>query len=182
MKSLIFILLLSVLQPVYAVGIYKWVDEDGKEIYGNRPPEDAITDEVALPEITIIESKEEFQEAKETSEEQVALPPTKNSDQEKTVIEQKLDVISPKNNDVIRANNGNIEIKFTTLPKLAEAESIVIYLDGKQFSVSRDLTAKLEALDRGTHSLFAVKRDAKGNVIANSNNIKFHILRHSKLF
>ena len=180
MKSLIFFLFLSVLQSANAVGIYKWIDEDGRKTYGNNPPEDIVKDKVTLPEITIIESREQFQSTPqdklETKINTSDAPNTKVVKEDENV-EVKFEVVAPKDDEVLRANNGNVPVKFILQPALKENESIVIYLDGKQLSVNSGLEVNLEALDRGTHSLFAVRRDASGNVVANSNNVKFHVLR-----
>lgn len=182
MKSLIFLLFLSVLQSANAVGIYKWIDEDGRKTYGNNPPEDIVKDKVTLPEITIIESREQFQDTRQDKfETKINTSDTSDTEvaKEDEGIEAKFEVASPKDDEVLRANDGNVSVKFILQPALKENESIVIYLDGKQLLVNSGLEANLEALDRGTHSLFAVRRDVSGNVVANSNNVKFHILRNS---
>jgi len=189
MKTLLFFLFFSITQPVFALGIHKWVDEDGKKIYGNNPPENVLSEEVSLPEITIVAGENTYQEASQPNTEPSTeastntpnTPPPEQT-QQKEVIKGTIEISSPKNDEAIRANDGNVTIQFAAKPDLTEGESVVIYLDGKQQNISSNLSVKLEALNRGTHSLFAVRRGANGNIVANSESIKFHVLRHSKLF
>lgn len=192
MRILIFLLSIAMTQSLFALGIYKWVDEDGKKIYGNKPPENVTTDEVSLPKITIVAGENTYQESSapqptesnnEQSDTQINENNPSSTQKEQTaVIPSSIDIIAPLDDEAIRANNGNITLKFDVKPTLKTGENIVVYLDGKQQTVSSTAVIALEYLDRGTHSLFAIKRGADGKVLANSKNIKFHVLRHSKLF
>jgi len=47
MKGLITPLLLMVI-PIAQAGAYRWVDEDGQTHFGDRPPANAVSDEVRL--------------------------------------------------------------------------------------------------------------------------------------
>lgn len=191
MRALIFFLFFGLTQPLFAFGIYQWLDEDGRKTYGNNPPENTLKDEISLPEITIVAGENTYQETSdsssktstsEASQSPVAESATAEQAKENANIPSMITILSPKEDEAIRANDGTVSIRFSVQPPLRDGESIVVYLDGKQQSTSPAPTVKLEALNRGTHSLFAIKRGADGNVMANSENIKFHVLRHSKLF
>ncbi len=179
MKKLSLFLLFSLaVQPLYAIGIYKWIDDNGKETYGNNPPENVVKNQVTLPEITIIAGPKEYQETSNSELNSTVVTKEDASQQQEENVARIIEIISPKDDEAIRANDGNISIRFNIEPKLKEGESIVVYLDGKQQTISSSPTVKFESLDRGTHSLFAVRRDASGNATSNSKNIKFHVLRH----
>lgn len=170
-----------------AFGIHKWVEKNGTTVYTDTPPEGKTTQAIELPEITIIESLpiEPRPPISNTSSDETNNTnsnldsQTQSTNQENNSYEVK--ILSPKNDEAIRANDGNVTAIFSVQPPLKKGESLVIYLNGKQKSAGENSQFRFENLDRGTHSLFAVVRDKEGNVVANSESTKFHLQRFSAL-
>ena len=170
--------LLSSLLNTSLAKIYTWKDESGKTVYGDNPPEHNKAKEVKTQELTIIPGYKD--------------PNAKNSQKNKTEKEQfdaeeepdyeSFVVSYPKDDEAIRANDGNITVSFELTPALKSTDSVFIYLDGKKVvEGSKALSASLTSLDRGSHSMFAVIRNNNGDVLLNSDAVTFHVLRNSIL-
>ena len=178
-QQIILALLISITtQPLFAIGIYKWLDENGKEIYGNNPPENVKKTPVELQELTYIPPPEMLDENTNSNVEASQTDDSEANTQEQ--VDPVLEITSPKNDEAIRANDGNLSIKFNIQPSLNNGESLVVYLDGKQYKTITSSSLELKNIDRGTHSLFAIRRDKSGNAVNNSESIKFHVLRYFK--
>lgn len=181
--------ILSFSGDTLAFGIHKWVEKNGTTVYTDAPPEGQSTQTIELPEITIVEtlplealpplstSSSDNDNANNNSTDQNT---TSNTSQDNKP-NYEVSVISPKNDESIRANDGNITAVFNVKPLLKKGESLVIYLDGKQKSIGENTQFRFENLDRGTHTLFAIVRDKEGNAIANSESTTFHVKRFSSL-
>lgn len=87
---------------------------------------------------------------------------------------------APQKDEALRANDGTIQLALKLEPSLQLGHSIVLYLDGKQVADGTDLTFTFPNVDRGTHTVFAVIRDAKGDILLNTEVTTFHVLRAKK--
>lgn len=173
----ILILLLSLtIASVSSAKIFTWKDSSGRTIYGDNPPENNTAKEVNPPELTIIPGYKDptYSTPTETP------PQVQKSSQ---VVEYtSFKITSPTAEQSIQANNGNINIAMQLSPALAKQDRIFIYLDGKKIvKDSQSLNAALSNLDRGSHSVFAVIRTKNGDVLINSNTVKFYLLRSSRI-
>lgn len=174
----------------FAFGIHKWVEKNGTTVYTDAPPEGQATQTVELPEITIVETlpleplpplSTSSSENDNTSNNSTEQSNSSSENQQKDKPKYEVEIISPKDDESIRANDGNVTAVFNIKPPLKKGESLVIYLDGKQKSIGENTQFRFENLDRGTHTLFAIVRDKEGNAIANSESTKFHVQRFSRL-
>ncbi|MCK5726290.1 MAG: DUF4124 domain-containing protein [Thiotrichaceae bacterium] len=152
--------------------IYTWTDENGKTIYGDNPPEHNIQ-EVIPQELTIIPA---YTDPNETNQSNIL------QDTEKRTEYTTFKITTPAHDKTIQVNTGTIDIAMELSPTLSDKDRIFIYLDGKKvIKDSQSLSASLQSLDRGTHTLFAVVRTEEGDVLINSNTVKFHLLRSSRI-
>ncbi|MGV6808706.1 MAG: DUF4124 domain-containing protein [bacterium] len=195
--------------PSYAFGIQKWQDANGDTIYGDNPPRGQTSQSVNLPPITVIEALPTDNQAiyqnsyannrsmdRETAKRSPNDPANystsnpsffneinrKNeSPLEDETLERDLQLMTPKHDQAIRANNGNVTVIFKTRPALQNGERLVLYVDERQKMAGEQTHFTLEQLDRGTHTVFGVWQDRKGNTLAKSQAISFHVLRFSIL-
>lgn len=197
-KYLILALCLAPVQ-LAAFTIHKWVDNEGRTVYGDEPPKEQRSTKVDLPEITVIKSlpveKPAYQTAPSNTENSDELPDSESStpSQNEATNEQQhstetsketeneenitktVTLTYPKNGQVLKTQEGDVTIMFVVKPALKKGESLVIYLDGKQKEAGQQTAFTFEQLEQGTHSVFGVLQNKAGNVIANSESVKFHI-------
>jgi hypothetical protein len=156
--------------------IYSWKDASGKTVFGDNPPNQNKAKEVKTQELTIVPGYKDPT---------IAQVSTKKSDVDTTKADEGtgyevFNVAYPKDDEAIRANDGNITVAFELSPALKKTDTIFVYMDGKKIvKDSKSLSVSLQSLDRGTHSMFAVVRNGNGDVLLNSNTVSFHILRNS---
>ncbi len=160
---------------VAAEEIYRWVDDNGNQVYSDQPGENAEKIElqksmtyspVQIPEITDSPTTDE----QESSEEAESAP------------NYKLKIVSPEDDAGIRVNNGNVMVNLQILPALVteRGDLIQLYLDGLPSGMPlAQLNFMLENLDRGTHKLSAAVLNVSGEVVAQSETITFHLQRTS---
>ncbi|HEC04597.1 MAG TPA: DUF4124 domain-containing protein [Thiothrix sp.] len=178
MRNVILLLSITLLSSIFSISnakIYSWKDASGKTVYGDNPPEHNKAKEIKTKELTIVPGyKDPSFSPKEI---EVKKEETK---QEEVIGYEAFTVAYPKDDEAIRANDGNVTVAFQLSPALKSSDSIFIYVDGKKLvENSKALSASLSSLDRGTHSMFAVVRNNNGDVLLNSDTVSFHILRNS---
>lgn len=160
-----------------AADIYRWIDDNGNQVYSDQPTENAEKVELRHSMIyTPVEIPELSEDAMDTQSEEADAPiPAPN---------YKLSVVSPENDAGIRVNNGNVMVNLQLIPALVpeRGDLIQLYLDGLPAGMPMpQLNFMLENLDRGTHKLSAVVLNASGEVLAQSETITFHLQRTSVL-
>ncbi len=171
--GLLFCLLLaSVLLIPAQAEVYRWVDAEGKVVYGDNPPKQSGAKPVDLPMLTIADSP-------------TPAAPSPNQAEQPPVAEKaaytEFKVASPMTNEEVRANDGNVMISLSIQPPLQAGDSVALYLDSKQVAAGALTNFSLKEVDRGDHTVFAVLSDATGNIIQNTETVKFTVLRVSVL-
>ena len=98
---------------------------------------------------------------------------------------QKLEIISPADDETVRENAGNVNVTVGLIPNLRVdlGHRLVLFVDGPQRfqAVSTSPQFQFTNLDRGTYTLRAAVVDPKGKEIASSKPSTFHLLRVSIL-
>jgi hypothetical protein len=172
MRTLIFIASLIIAFTSQAA-LYKWVDENGEVIYSDQPPTKDAKELVPPPIMSTPAVKyTPKQKPEEKTEEEVATTYTE------------FKITSPAQDETIRDNAGNISLTLSIAPALntKQGHSISVLVDGKaKLSNSKNLSHTLTYIDRGTHTLKAEIKDAKGSVIKSSNSVTIHLHRVSAL-
>lgn len=167
---LIFIALYSV---TTTADIYSWKDTNGNTVFGDTPPEAIKAKRIETQPLTVIPSFKDpsLEQSQDTSKEEKDTGEAYES----------FEVAYPNDDATIRSNDGNLNLSLDLSPSLQSSDRVFIYLDGKkvQEEGSTSLSASLNNLDRGTHSLFAVVRSEDGDVLINSNTVSFHVQRNS---
>lgn len=158
--------------------LYKWLDQNGEVVYSDEPPYEGA-EPLNPPSITTTPPVKYKPKpvAKPKPEAVQKSAPTN------TYTELRID--SPKDDEAIRDNVGNLTVTLVVTPALdVEAgDTISILIDGKVARTDlQATTASFENIDRGTHQLQANIVNADGTVIKSSASISFHMLRYSQLF
>lgn len=206
MKKMIFYsLLVAFFIPLQsqAFGIKKWQDLNGDTIYGDNPPQGQASQAVNLPPITIIEalpvdkqhiyqnqsndltstssSKNQTNNYSTSAKNDAYRAKENERDNDDETVKRDLQLMTPKHDQAIRANNGEVTIIFKARPALQKGERLVLYLNDRQKMAGEQTHFTLSQLDRGTHTVFGVWQDRKGNTLAKSKSVTFHVLRFSIL-
>lgn len=185
-RFLRFYLLVVLCLPLMAVHakVYRWVDADGNVTYGDDPPKKSQAKTVDLPTLTVADSFVP-QAVQEPQAAPVAtLPPeTDQSDsiplEEEAPAYSEFKISSPGNGETVHSNGGMLPANISITPGLKMGDGITVYLDSKQVAHDTELAFQLPDIEAGEHSLFAVLTDAAGNIIQNTETVRFTLLRRS---
>lgn len=156
---------LLVLAPASA-DVYRSVDEHGNVVFSDKPSPGAEKVDIPPPQ-TIPAEQVENPDIK---------PPPASPLQYST-----FEIASPKDQEAVRANNGDITINVAIDPPLRAEDSVVLYMDGNEQSSGKTRSFKLSSVDRGQHEAYVEIRDNSGHVKQTSQTVTFYVLRHSAL-
>lgn len=175
--------------------IYRWTDANGKQVYGDEPPENARSIQaVDLPVLTVAESfkgKPKLVEAQAASNQAPVAEATANQTANtrqvlKTTDEpaaatgyENFSILVPGSDEVVRSNGGDVKIKIDLQPALKKGHGIVVYVDGRQVGETTNDTIDVTGIDRGEHSVFAVLHDAQDAILGNTEAVNFTMMRNS---
>lgn len=153
--------------------IYSWKDANGNTVFGDTPPEAKQAEKIESRPLTVIPSYKDPELEKQDD--------AKKEDKDDSENYESFEIAYPSDDATIRSNDGNVNISLDLSPSLQSSHRVFVYLDGKKINEegSGSLSASLNNLDRGTHSIFAVVRTENGDVLINSNTVKFHVQRNS---
>jgi hypothetical protein len=164
-KQTLFIFALLAAVPVSAE-VFRTVEPDGTMLYTDRPTPGAQTIEVPKGP---------------PSGESPHLPsatPDKSPPQPKFKGYEKIEIVSPANDEDIRENTGNVMVSVALTPELQAKHKLVLFLDGNKVAEKADMSGfQLTNLDRGTHELRISAIDTKGKETARSTSFVFHLMR-----
>ncbi|WP_252177014.1 DUF4124 domain-containing protein [Endozoicomonas sp. 4G] len=153
MKTIIFILLLSLPLPGQASGIYKTVDKNGNVTFTDSPAPHKQAEPVELTPITNIPSQP------------TGRPTIKLLDEQKEDIYSVFMITQPANDSTVR-DNGNFTVKVSLKPKLIKGHTLSLSVDGvQQGKPQKNLQFKLSNVDRGTHQLSVTILDRNGKTL-----------------
>lgn len=176
-RLLSLLLILGLVSVSVQAEIYRWVDADGKTVYGDNPPKTSAAKSVNLPLLTVADSP--APKPAQANPDAAQAADKKAGDTAEAYSDFK--IASPTAEEAIRANEGNVTVSVSLKPQLKPGDGITLYLDAKQVATGTSLSFALTEVERGEHSVFAVLNDAGGNIIQNTEPVKFSVLRHSAL-
>ena len=167
--------LVLVLFPALASAqVYKRILPDGSVTYSDKPQEQGAQ-ALELPPLQTYTSPQP----------QPPSPPAPTVPQDtESAVDTNYDVFkvaTPTPDESLRANGGMISVQLVIEPPLREGHVVDIVLDGKTIASGRLSSASAKNLDRGSHTVAAVLKDAEGKVIATAPAVSFYLLRSSKL-
>ena len=148
------------IQGAVAETVYKTVDENGNVIFTDKPSEEAETIKIQELENTIGNPNPAKYKPSPAKIEGFSY--------------KSFTVTSPANGAGVRSNNGNVSISLSLEPALNRGHKIIISLDGKQ--IGTGLSASLQNVDRGTHSISAKVIDSEGKSLISTSS-SFSLLR-----
>lgn len=148
---------------------YKWVDEEGYIIYSDQPSPGA--EEIKVDKIQTLQIPE------------VKQPEPEITDKPIRVEYKKLTIISPKDNEGIRDNAGNVTIFVSMEPALdTDADDhLILHMDGKKEAESNEMQFSLNNVDRGNHQFIVALEDKDGMELKRSTPITVTIQRRSAI-
>jgi len=167
MKRLLPLLCLLTSPPLGA-GIYKTIDEEGNVYYSDRPTPGA--EKVELPPPTVYTPPKLPAAGSPAASKQTDSKPAYES----------LRILSPKPDEAIRSNNGDLIVEWAVDPPLKRRQGhrLMLILDGQEVPATGG-RHQFKNLDRGTHTLSARILDRRGRVLAEAEPVTFHLLRIS---
>ena len=173
MRYIIALLALSVAANASAA-VYKWVQPDGSVIYSDRAPDEnaAPTELPALQEIKMPPPPPPSTDTTANNN-----PPQQTQNADYT----KLTITEPAENSTFRNNAGQVNVKLELEPALQEGDVIAILLDGKEIGQGKSTALALSNIDRGSHSLQAIVKNAQGNTLISATPVTFTLQRTSLL-
>ena len=86
-------------------------------------------------------------------------------------------IVSPTDDQAIRANNGNVSVSMSLAPSLHADHAIVVSVNGQKIGKGSSTSLQLQNLPRGTHTVQAAVVDNKGQEVIRTGNVTFHVLR-----
>lgn len=157
--------------PADARKIYKWVLPDGSTTYSDRPQQEGAK-ELKLPPLQTYTPAPA--RASGGADQAAAGDNT-------TVPYEVVEVVSPQPDQTIRDNNGTVSVRLELAPALQPGHTVEILLDGTAIGSGSATSASVTNVDRGTHTVAAVVKDASGNVVASAPGVTFHLKQTSRL-
>ena len=148
--------------------IYKWVDEDGKVHYSDKPREGA---QVLTPNPNT-ENAIKFSVPHEAQVD----------DQQPTANNISVQILSPVDQQTLRNNSGDFTVTATVSPRAANTMNVLL-MDGQAVGQPQKSSVfNLQGIDRGAHTLKIQVVDGQQRVVATSPEITIFLHRFSKHF
>ncbi len=162
--------------PTWVAGaIYKRIAPDGSVYYSDQPEPGAK--EVDLPEPTTYSPPPLPKSLLGSRKKKAAKLTPKKAHAYKT-----LEIVSPKNEATLRANDGSVPVTLRIDPPLQKGDVIRLLLDGRRLPLAIDAPSLvLKNVDRGSHTLEARIESQTGKVLIHGGPVSFHLRRESIL-
>lgn len=164
--------------PAVADVVYKSVDPNGNVVYSDKPSPNSEKIEVGeLPTVPALVTDRSGPRPPGEDEDadggQAPLPPDYT----------RLEITSPANDTALRMEGDNLTVPVTVSldPPLFGTDTIVLFLDGKEYASGRGPGFQVTNVERGTHELRAIVRGPDGKILESSPTSTFHVLLHSAL-
>ncbi len=168
MKQLFLVLCVALASSaVQAQKVYKIIQPDGTVEFTDVPPPDVPAQQIEVPPLNISKP---------------LAPPPGSSSQSATgapASYSEFRITRPANGESIRDNAGTVNVDLSLQPKLRRGDKIDLYLDGQSIGGGKATGITLTDMDRGSHSIKAVVKNADGQVVARSNSVTFTLQRRS---
>ncbi|HET7370536.1 MAG TPA: DUF4124 domain-containing protein [Gammaproteobacteria bacterium] len=159
--------LVLTLAPASAATLYKWTDKNGVVHYSDKPHEGAKP--VDLPGLSSFSVPSPPTRAAGQNEAEPANPYTDFS------------ITSPKPEETIQADNGQVPVTVAINPALRRGQSLVYMLDSQRAGSTDATSITLGNVNRGTHTLKVMVVNGSGETIAQAPAVTFHVRHHSAL-
>ena len=152
--------------------VYKSINASGEVIYSDVPSRGAERIEMpALPTYTPVPLP-------------VPAAPADSAGPADDATYNSFSITRPLDDETIRSNNGSVNLSVSLDPglQIEQGHRIQFFLDGKpQGKPVARMSASLQNVDRGTHSVSAAVIDESGDAVINALPVTIHIMRASIL-
>jgi hypothetical protein len=168
----VLILLTSLCPLVVSGAVYKWVDEEGNIVFTDQPR--AGAEEVQLPELSTYSPPSPAASAGDAA--------TQDGTEQGY---SRLEIVRPKDDDTVRANDGNVpvELELDHELDLEAGHRIGVTVDGiRRPKTHAGLRFVLANIDRGTHTLHVSVVNENDRILITSNTVTLHLKRYSEIF
>ncbi len=162
-----FLLVASLLTPVYATSakVYVWRDGAGVLVFSDSPKPGA-------EEIEVKSSTQILSPSIDTSI--LDITPQKLDDK------FEVEIVRPTNNSTIRDNTGSVHISGRIKPLFKQGFSIQLHLDDIPYKKPQTHSMfALRDIERGEHQIKLALLNDKGKIIASSKPVTFYMHRAS---
>ncbi len=161
------VLILAAMLPLSAsAAIYKYIDENGRVAYGDKPVEGAKT-------IKVRSAPPSADKDSNTDENGVT---DDNFGEDGEVSKyNSLKILNPTPEKIINDRSGSIQVIFLPTPRLSKNHQLIINVDGKDISRGRHGSLNLTNVTRGSHTVSGRIVNADGAQIIESAVVTFHV-------
>ena len=157
--------------------VYKITDKLGNVTYTDVAPKKP-NPAVVVKKLTIVPP--DFGTDHASVSPALAYPPIKQAD-ESIRDYHKIAIVSPGNDETLRANNGNIVLRADVDPPLRPGHALRFYLGSEPVGTVPSVELALANVDRGSYSLRVDVLDENSDVLKSSSSSIFHLQRTSAL-
>jgi hypothetical protein len=165
------LLFLAVAATAASADVYRWTDAEGNVVFGDQPPEGAEAERIeVLPPMTTPAMPEARDILEWDPADRRAPPPAEPY--------ELLRILSPRHDEPVRANDGNIQVHVEIRPELRRGHELRLIMDGVAVSTRDRPRFDLVNVNRGTHQIWVQVLDREGEVMQESDIVAFHLLRH----
>ena len=169
------LLVLSLLTTMVQAEVYRSVDKDGNVIFSDTPSPNSKRIRVAPVQTYSAPKPAQKVEKPATG---AGAAPADAEKKPKKVVRYKLSIVSPKNDETVRQNAGNLNVTVSVKPGLQKGDLIQFSLNGKPFGKPTATTSTtMPFVDRGTHSIGAKIVTAGGRTKATASPVTVHLKR-----
>jgi len=171
--SRLLITILSCLPLLVSAGnFYKWTDAQGVVHYTDKPRPEAEV--LTLPDVPPAPPEAPYS-SQDTGGENEGVAGTGTG-------YSKFSIASPEQDETIRSNEGVVSVSLFIVPALGAGHKIIATLDGQKLKDKLGSTQfSLKGIQRGSHTLKADVVDDKGQTLASTSAVSFHLRKHSIL-
>ena len=149
--------------------VYRRVDGNGNVTFSDQPHPQAEKIEIEiLPSYTPVAIPEDV------------APVGEEQQEDKEVPNYKIEIVSPIDDETIRANVGTVVINVSVTPTLDQdrSDQVVVKLDGQELGEpSSSSSFTLTNIERGTHTVQVSIIDKSKKVLKSSKTVTFHLQR-----
>lgn len=157
--------------------VYKLTDRRGNVTYTDVAPKKP---DPAVVVKTLIIVHPDFGTDHASVSPSLAYPPIEQADAS-TRDYHKIAIVSPGNDETLRANNGNIVLRADVDPPLRPGHALRFYLGSEPVGTVPSVELALANVDRGSYSLRVDVLDENSDVLKSSSSSIFHLQRTSAL-
>ena len=167
MKWLIITFALISFSLVYAHQLYRHIGPNGEVYFTDQPGSDSVPVEIspitvnpAVPARTV--------------------PADTQNEQKSPVAYEYFYILSPEEDQGVRANNGHVIVNLAIRPALQPGHTIKLMFDdedGKIIKSGETLTVDFFDVSRGLHTVHASVLDENEQTLMEASQVSFHVLR-----